>query len=91
MYFSLLGKWVEAHSDLATACKLDYDDVANEWLKEVEPNVSLVFFLCGVFMKSAVITMKAKRLFLHEQEFYKLCEAETHFLPCRWKSDSLND
>ncbi|KAK6740591.1 hypothetical protein RB195_008816 [Necator americanus] len=37
--YRLLGKWVEAHSDLATACKLDYDDVANEWLKEVEPNV----------------------------------------------------
>ncbi|CAL2036552.1 unnamed protein product [Caenorhabditis brenneri] len=35
----LLGKWVEAKTDLATACKLDYDDVANEWLKEVEPNV----------------------------------------------------
>ncbi|PIO60693.1 tetratricopeptide repeat protein, partial [Teladorsagia circumcincta] len=36
--YRLLGKWVEAHADLATACKLDYDDVANEWLKEVEPN-----------------------------------------------------
>ncbi|UMM22818.1 hypothetical protein L5515_003834 [Caenorhabditis briggsae] len=34
----LLGKWVEAKTDLATACKLDYDDDANEWLKEVEPN-----------------------------------------------------
>ncbi|KJH46413.1 tetratricopeptide repeat protein [Dictyocaulus viviparus] len=39
---NLLGKWVEAHTDLATACKLDYDDIANEWLKEVEPNVSLL-------------------------------------------------
>uniref|UniRef100_A0A914DQT7 Hsp70-interacting protein N-terminal domain-containing protein n=1 Tax=Acrobeloides nanus TaxID=290746 RepID=A0A914DQT7_9BILA len=36
----LLGKWLEAHKDLVTACKLDYDDTANEWLKEVEPNVS---------------------------------------------------
>uniref|UniRef100_A0A1I7XKN1 TPR_REGION domain-containing protein n=1 Tax=Heterorhabditis bacteriophora TaxID=37862 RepID=A0A1I7XKN1_HETBA len=36
----LLGKWVEAHNDLAMACKLDYDDSTNEWLKEVEPNVS---------------------------------------------------
>lgn len=34
----LLGHWVEAHTDLALACKLDYDDVAYEWLKEVEPN-----------------------------------------------------
>ncbi|KAL7080487.1 hypothetical protein ACQ4LE_000550 [Meloidogyne hapla] len=34
----LLGNWVEAHLDLALSCKLDYDDQANEWLKEVEPN-----------------------------------------------------
>ena len=34
----LLGNWLEAHKDLAMACKLDYDDTANEWLKEVEPN-----------------------------------------------------
>uniref|UniRef100_A0A0N5A8B5 TPR_REGION domain-containing protein n=1 Tax=Syphacia muris TaxID=451379 RepID=A0A0N5A8B5_9BILA len=36
----LLGKFLEAYQDLATACKLDYDDTANEWMKEVEPNVS---------------------------------------------------
>lgn len=36
--YRLLGKFLEAHSDLATACKLDYDEVTNEWLKEVEPN-----------------------------------------------------
>ncbi|VDD87085.1 unnamed protein product [Enterobius vermicularis] len=36
--YRLLGKFLEAHHDLATACKLDYDDTANEWLKEVEPN-----------------------------------------------------
>lgn len=34
----LLGKWLEAHHDLALSCKLDYDDTAYEWLKEVEPN-----------------------------------------------------
>lgn len=39
--FRLLGKWLEAHQDLSTACKLDYDDTAYEWLKEVEPNVSI--------------------------------------------------
>lgn len=38
----LLGKWVEAHADLATACKLDYDEVANVWLKEVEPNAKKI-------------------------------------------------
>ncbi|VDN04944.1 unnamed protein product [Thelazia callipaeda] len=36
----LLGHFLEAHRDLAMACKLDYDNDANEWLKEVEPNVS---------------------------------------------------
>lgn len=35
----LLGEWERAFKDLTMACKLDYDDVANEWLKEVEPNV----------------------------------------------------
>ncbi|KAJ1373922.1 hypothetical protein KIN20_036483 [Parelaphostrongylus tenuis] len=40
--YRLLGKWVEAHTDLATACKLDYDDTANEWLKEVEPNAKKI-------------------------------------------------
>nr|CAD2169808.1 unnamed protein product [Meloidogyne enterolobii]CAD2196990.1 unnamed protein product [Meloidogyne enterolobii] len=34
----LLGNWAEAHLDFALSCKLDYDDQANEWLKEVEPN-----------------------------------------------------
>jgi len=34
----LLGKWEEAAADLRAACKLDYDDQANEWLKEVTPN-----------------------------------------------------
>jgi hypothetical protein len=43
--FSLLGRWLNAQSDLAMACKLDYDDVANEWLKEVQPNVSA--FICA--------------------------------------------
>ncbi|VDK20689.1 unnamed protein product [Anisakis simplex] len=38
----LLGNFLEAHKDLVMACKLDYDDVANEWLKEVEPNVSFL-------------------------------------------------
>uniref|UniRef100_A0A1I7XVH0 TPR_REGION domain-containing protein n=1 Tax=Steinernema glaseri TaxID=37863 RepID=A0A1I7XVH0_9BILA len=38
----LLGNWLEAHNDLAMACKLDYDDVANEWLKEVEPNAKKI-------------------------------------------------
>lgn len=43
--YRLLGNFLEAYRDLAMACKLDYDDEANIWLKEVEPNViSLRFF-----------------------------------------------
>lgn len=33
----LLGKWEEAALDLRQACKLDYDEEADEWLKEVTP------------------------------------------------------
>ena len=38
MYFFLsrfLGKFAEASKDLATACKIDFDEAADEWLKEV--------------------------------------------------------
>lgn len=47
--FRLLGKWSEAHKDLVLACKIDYDDTAAEWLKEVEPNVSILYKL-SVFL-----------------------------------------
>jgi len=36
--FRLLGKFTEAAKDLATACKIDFDEQADEWLKEVQPN-----------------------------------------------------
>ncbi|VDP45583.1 unnamed protein product [Soboliphyme baturini] len=35
----LLGNYEESFRDLSTACKLDYDDECNEWMKEVEVNV----------------------------------------------------
>ena len=38
----LLGMWEEAFHDLTLACKLDYDDDANELLHEVTPNVSMM-------------------------------------------------
>lgn len=38
----LLGHWEEAAQDLATACRLDYTDEANEWLKEVTPNAKKI-------------------------------------------------
>lgn len=41
----LLGKFEEAANDLRKACKFDYDEQADEWLKEVTPNVST---LCSI-------------------------------------------
>ena len=35
----LLGHWEEAAKDLGMACKLDYDEDANELLKEIMPKV----------------------------------------------------
>ena len=46
--YRLLGKWEEAAADLSTACKLDYDDMANEMLKEVLPRVG--YFLSFYIM-----------------------------------------
>lgn len=38
----LLGDWESAAKDLRQACKLDYDDEADEWLKEVTPNAKKI-------------------------------------------------
>jgi suppressor of tumorigenicity protein 13 len=38
----LLGNWAEAAKDLRQACKLDFDDEADEWLKEVTPNAKKI-------------------------------------------------
>ena len=35
----LLGQWEEAAKDLQVACKLDYDEEANEILKNIKPKV----------------------------------------------------
>ena len=32
---------MEAAKDLRLACKIDFDEQADEWLREVTPNVSL--------------------------------------------------
>merc|ERR1711872_289700 len=34
----LLGNFKEGASDLRTACKIDFDEQADEWLREVTPN-----------------------------------------------------
>ncbi|XP_046624368.1 hsc70-interacting protein-like isoform X1 [Neodiprion virginianus] len=36
--YRLLGKWEEAANDLRLACKIDFDEQADEWLREVTPN-----------------------------------------------------
>lgn len=38
----LLGNWEFAAKDLRQACKLDYDEQADEWLKEVTPNAKKI-------------------------------------------------
>ena len=38
----LLGNWEEAAKDLATACKLDYDEDASALLKEVQPKATKI-------------------------------------------------
>ncbi|XP_076321691.1 hsc70-interacting protein-like [Tachypleus tridentatus] len=38
----LLGDWEKAQLDLATACKIDFSEDANEWLKEVLPNAKKI-------------------------------------------------
>lgn len=38
----LLGNWEESAKDLRQACKLDFDEEADEWLKEVTPNAKKI-------------------------------------------------
>lgn len=38
----MLGNWELAAKDLRQACKLDYDDETDEWLKEVTPNAKKI-------------------------------------------------
>ncbi|XP_055913830.1 hsc70-interacting protein 1-like [Eupeodes corollae] len=38
----LLGNWEEAAKDLRQACKLDFDEDADEWLREVTPNAKKI-------------------------------------------------
>ncbi|XP_012279924.1 putative protein FAM10A4 [Orussus abietinus] len=38
----LLGNWEEAANDLRLACKFDFDEQADEWLREVTPNAKLI-------------------------------------------------
>ena len=37
-YSPVTSFFLQAATDLATACKIDFDEQADEWLKEVQPN-----------------------------------------------------
>ncbi|KAK6637262.1 hypothetical protein RUM44_007676 [Polyplax serrata] len=41
----LLGNFIKAAEDLRNACKIDYDEQADEWLKEVTPNLICLVLL----------------------------------------------
>ena len=46
IFFSrLLGNFLDAAKDLRLACKIDFDEQADEWLREVTPNVSKSFII----------------------------------------------
>lgn len=40
--YRLLGDWEAAAKDLRQACKLDFDEQTDEWLKEVTPNAKKI-------------------------------------------------
>lgn len=50
----LLGKFEEAANDLRLACKFDFDEQADEWLRETTPNVSSfsLFLFCFIHCAS---------------------------------------
>ncbi|EEC12407.1 heat shock protein 70 (HSP70)-interacting protein, putative [Ixodes scapularis] len=58
----LLGNWEEAAKDLAMACKLDYTDEANEWLKEVMPNYWSAIYMQELFTKNIETSTEDSRL-----------------------------
>ncbi|KAI4498804.1 hypothetical protein M0802_005979 [Mischocyttarus mexicanus] len=42
--YHLLGKWEEAVNDLRLACKFDFNEEADEWLREATPNLDFKRF-----------------------------------------------
>ena len=45
-----MGNFLEAAKDLRLACKIDFDDQADEWLREVTPNVSIVLLFKSMYL-----------------------------------------
>ena len=46
----MLGQFEEAYKDLAKACQIDYDDDANEMMKEVKERVSTLKTIWFIFV-----------------------------------------
>ena len=61
----LLGNFVKAAEDLRNACKIDFDEQADEWLKEVTPNVSTFFLFIFNFFTNLNI------IFIHQRNLTK--------------------
>jgi suppressor of tumorigenicity protein 13 len=51
----LLGNWEDAAIDLRQACKLDYDDQANDWLKVISFNYYLLIAYFILFYSGSII------------------------------------
>ena len=88
LYFSrLLGNFLEAAKDLRTACKIDFDEQADEWLKEVTPNVSLLSLVgqitVAVFLSSFIRAGK-------NQLFFSILRCLSHAPLIRKKIDPLS-
>ena len=69
--YQLLGQWEEAANDLRFACQLDFDEQANEWLREVTPNVSIstIFFnLCFFQVLKGATRLENNREFVETEK-----------------------
>lgn len=62
--YHLLGKFEEAANDLRLACKLDFDEQADEWLRETTPNVSTASFAWKI-----AFCMKEMHPALHRMQY----------------------
>ena len=88
MFFPrLLGHFGQAAKDLRTACKLDFDEVADEWLKEVTPNVSTTLALIFNSIRNSTILNEPELLrlpyYLRTRTllgYFLVFKAFTHYL-----------
>lgn len=68
----LLGHWEEAAKDLRNACKIDFDEQADEWLREVTPNVSSNLFISACYILTLCAGIREKHCFPIGQQYLVL-------------------